>query len=290
MVFQGSAIYGQEFECQVEILTPKIQLTNKQIFETMEKAITNFMNSTRFTNDKYKTEEKINMSLVFNLDKQEGQTKFSGSLQMFSSRPVYGSGYNTTMLRVNDNDIAYEFKEFEPLQYIDGAFTSNLTAVLAFYAYMALGMDYDSFSDLGGTPHFTKALNIANQAQTSGYGGWTATAKGRDNRYWLVFSMMDERFKPLRKAMYEYHRQGLDNFTENMETGRSKVLAALEALLKVHKNQPNSYLLQVFLEAKRQEIINIFKNGNQTEKNTLLTLVESIDVANLSKYSEGLKS
>ncbi|MGB0430648.1 MAG: DUF4835 family protein [Bacteroidia bacterium] len=287
---QQSASYGQEFDCNVEILTPQIQLTNKQIFETMEKAVNNFMNATRFTNDKFKMEEKINLSIVINLDKMEGQTVFEGSLQMVSSRPVFGTGYNTTLLRINDMDIKFEFKEFEPLQYIDGAFTSNLTSILAFYAYMCLGADYDSYSSLAGTNYYTKALNIANQAQTSGFPGWSATAKGRDNRYWLAFQMMDERFKPLRNTMFKYHRQGFDQFTENMETGRIAVLESLEDLLKVHKNQPNSFLLQVFLEAKRQEVIDLFGKANQTEKNRLLTLIETIDVANFSKYKEGLSS
>jgi hypothetical protein len=290
LISMQSASYGQEFDCTIEILTPQIQLTNKQIFETMEKAVNNFMNATQWTNDKYKSNEKINLNIVMNLDKMESdQITFSGSLQMVSSRPVFGSGYNTTVLRVNDPVIRFEFKEFEPLQYIDGAFTSNLTAMLAFYAYMTLGCDYDSYSEYGGTPYFTKALNIANQAQTSGYPGWLATEKGRDNRYWLVFQMMDERFKPLRKAMYTYHRLGFDKFTENMEIGRTNVLESLESLMKVHKNSPNSYLLQVFFEAKRQEIIDLFGKANQTEKNRIMTLVETVDVANYSKYKEGLQ-
>jgi len=281
--------HGQELNCQIDIVSPKVQMTNKEaLIGKLKTGIENFLSATKWTNDKYKPEERINVSIVFTIDEITNQTNFQGSMQLVSSRPVYGSGYNSTMLRVYDKNVDFTFREFEPLQYLDGAFTNNLTQVLAFYAYMVLGMDFDSYAEYGGTQYLTKALEVANTAQASEYGGWSATEKGRDNRYWLVFQMMDERFKPLRQTLYSYHRLGFDTFTENMQAGRTLVLEALERLLKVHKNSPNSYLLQVFMEAKRLEIINLFKNANQTEKNRLITLVESIDIANVSKYRTGI--
>ena len=281
------AVKSQELDCTVEVLSPAVQLTNKQVFNTLEKAITNFMNATKFTDLPFKPEEKIEMSIVFNIDKLEGQTDFSGSLQMVSSRPVYGSGYNTTMLRIKDKNVDFQFKQFEPLQYIEGSFTSNLSAILSFYAYMALGVDFDSFEDLGGTSYLNKALEIANTAQSSPYTGWGASEKGQNNRYWLVFQMMDEKFKPLRKTFYTYHRLGFDTFTENIDGGRSLVLESLENLIKVHKNQPNSYTLQVFMEAKRQEIIDLFKKAPKEEQDRVLKVIERLDVSNLTKYKNG---
>lgn len=280
---------AQELNCQIDIVSPKVQLTNKEaLIGKLKTGIENFLTATKWTNDKYKPEERINVSIVFTIDKIVNQTNFEGSLQLVSSRPVYGSGYNTTILRVFDKSVDFTFREFEPLQYLDGAFTNNLTQVLAFYAYMVIGMDFDTYGQFGGTDYLTKALEVANTAQSSDRSGWSATEKGRDNRYWLVFQMMDERFRPLRKTLYSYHRLGFDTFTENMPAGRAIVLEGLEDLLKVHKNSPNSYLLQVFMEAKRVEIINLFKNANQTEKNRLIKLVESIDIANVSKYRSGI--
>ena len=282
-------IQAQELDCTVEVLSPQVQLTNKdQLIQKLKTQIENFLSATKWTNDKYKPEERIEVSMVFTIEKITNQERFEGSLQLVSSRPIYGSGYNSTMLRVYDKTVDFTFREFEPLQYIDGAFTNNLTQVLAFYSYMILGMDFDSFSEFGGTSYLTKALEAANAAQSSEYGGWSATEKGRDNRYWLAFQMIDERFRPLRKTLYKYHRLGFDTFTENMETGRAMVLESLEDLLKVHKNSPNSYLLQVYMDAKRQEIIDLFKKANQTEKNRLITLIESIDIANVSKYRSGI--
>lgn len=289
-LLSGFSAFGQEFNASVEILSPQIQLTNKQVFQTMQKSIENFLNTNKFTVDKYKLEERIDLNVVITISKMNSQTEFSGNFQMVVSRPVYGSGYNSTTLRVYDEDLDFEFKEFEPLEYIQGAYTNNLTSVLAFYAYMALGIDADSFSELGGTEHFSTALNIANTAQTSSSSGWSATDKDRSNRYWFVFQMIDERFRSLRMTCYGYHRLGMDKFTEDMEVGRASVLQNLEGLMKVHRNSPNSFLLQVFVQSKRLEIIDIFSKANQEEKNRLLTLVESIDIANISKYREGLDS
>lgn len=282
--------FGQEFNASVEVLSPQIQLTNKQVFQTMQKSVENFLNTNKFTNEKFKLEERIDLSVVLTISKMPSQTEFAGNIQLVVSRPIYGSGYNSTILRIYDEDLDFSFKEFEPLEYIQGAFVNNLTSTLAFYAYMALGVDGDSFSQMGGTQYYNQALNIANTAQTSNSPGWSATDKDRSNRYWLAFQMIDERFRPLREAYYGYHRLGMDRFTEDMESGRATVLENLESLLKVHRNSPNSFLLQVFVQSKRLEIIDIFSKANQTEKNRLLTLVESIDIANISKYREGLNS
>jgi hypothetical protein len=250
----------------------------------------NFVNGTKFTNDQFRTEEKVQVSMVFNIESMPSQTEFAGNLQLVTSRPVYGANYNTTLIRVFDKNIDFEFKEFEPLQFVPGTFTNNLTAILAYYAYLALGVDYDTFGSLGGTPWLTQALMIAEGAQGGGGTGWDPTAKGRDNRYWLVFQLMDERFKPLRNCLYQYHRLGFDTFTDNMEKGRAEVLSALELLGKVHQNQPNSYVLQVLMDAKRLEIISLFAKAEQGEKNKILELMERIDVANLNKYQTGLNS
>ena len=280
---------AQEVNLQVEVLGPSVQLTTKDaIFKALKSSIENFVNGRRWTTHQFKQEERVEISMVFTIDNMPSQTSFKGSLQLVSSRPIFNSSYNSTMLRVKDDNIDFSYQEFQPLEFVEGAFTDNLTAILAFYVYMCLGIDYDSFSPMGGTTYYTKALDIANGAQTSGSSGWSATDKGRDNRYWLVFQMMDERFKSLREAYYSYHRLGMDSFTEDVEQGRAIVLKSLESLMEVHRNSPNSYLLQVFLESKRQEIISIFSKATTIEKNKLIKLMETIDIANSSKYRTSL--
>lgn len=280
---------SQEFNAQVEVIHPQIQTTVEEIFESLEQSMENFLNNTKFSDVAYQSEEKIELSLVLNVTSM-ADMKFQGNLQIAVTRPVYDTDYLSQMLRIKDDDITFTYRQYEAVEYVEGSSTNNLSNIMAFYAFYALGVDYDSFTKLGGTTYYNKALNIANAAQSSGEPGWSSTAKGRDNRYFLVFQTLDERFKEMRLTNYTYHRKGLDLMTQDSETARSTILTSLQNLKKVHQNSPNSHLLQVFLESKRQEIINIFTKATTTEKKALYDLVQILDVANLSKYKTQLEN
>lgn len=284
-----SSARGQEIQCELEIVSPEVQLSNKEaLFNTLKRQIENFVNGTVWTGDKFRQEERIRMSMVLQVSNVVNQTDFEASLQLVSSRPVYNSGYTTTMMRIKDDDVDFQFLEYEPLQYVEGSYTSNLSAVLAFYVYMALAIDYDSFGKNAGTPYYSKAMEIANLAQSGGRAGWAISDKGNDNRYWLVNQYLNNRFQSLRTAIYLYHRKGMDLFTTDMDKGRQNVLEAIKLLKKVYNNSPNSYAIQVFLESKRLEIINIFQNATSSQKKELVDVMEVIDIAKASTYRSKL--
>lgn len=279
-----NSLSAQEINAKVQILTPAIQITNQGLFDNMKKSIENFINNRKWTTDNFKLDEKIEMSIVITISNQVNQSEFEGDIQFVSSRPVFNSNYNSTLLRINDKKFDFTYREFEPLEYLEGSFTSNLTSVLAFYVYLSLGMDYDSFSLYGGTNYLSKALDIANSAQSSSSSGWSTQEKGQSNRYWLAFYLLDGRFKPMRQMTYDYHRKGLDYFTEDMGKGRATILNSLKLLTEVHRNLPNSYALTVIMDSKRLEIIDIFSKATSDEKKELMKIIEVIDIANSSKY------
>ncbi|MCB0736575.1 MAG: DUF4835 family protein [Bacteroidetes bacterium] len=279
---------AQEFNAQVEVVHPSLQTTVEDIFESLESSITNFLNGTRFTEDEFEIDEKIELSVVLNITSMN-QTNFSGDIQVAAVRPIYDHDYSSPMFRIKDDEVSFTFEQNAQIQYVEGTFTDNLSSILSFYALLALGIDYDSFEEMGGTSHFNKALQVANAAQSGG-SGWAPSDKERDNRYWLIFQMLDERFKNLRKTFYTYHRDGLDQFTTDSEAARAIILTSLESLTKVHENSPNSYLLQIFMESKRQEIINIFSKATTTEKKKLYQIMGVIDIANVSKYKTQLEN
>lgn len=268
---------------------PQIQTTVEDIFQSLKSQIENFYNSTKFTSDEFLNHEKVEISVVLNVLTMN-QTSFSGELQISGIRPIYDSDYNSPTFRIKDDEVSFTYQESQPLEYMEGTPSNNLTGILSFYAFFALGMDYDSYSPKGGTPYFNKALNIANASQASGGGGWSATDKGRDNRYWLVFQVMDERFSDFRSSVYTYHRIGMDKFTQDGEATRKEILKSLKMLVEVHKNQPNSHLMQVYMTTKRQEIIGIFSKANTSEKNELYSIIEVVDIANVSRYKTKLGS
>jgi hypothetical protein len=280
---------AQELNCTINIMSPQIQNTEKRIFETLQKDIREFMNTTRWTSDVFALEERIECSILITVGERISNDKFKATMQIQSSRPTFKTSYNTVMLNVNDQDFTFQYVESQPLQFQENQHVGNLTSVLAFYAYMIIGTDYDSFSLKGGEPYFQKALQIVNNAQNEPERGWKAF-EGSRNRYWLIENMLNARYEDFRGVMYKYHREGLDVMQSDINTGRVAITECLKPLKTIRMDQPNSYLMTVFFTAKVDEMINIFKEAFPDVKTKAANDLMQMDPANANKYQTIVKS
>jgi hypothetical protein len=279
------SLFSQELNCQVTINSTQIAGTDKRVFDAMQTAIYEFMLTRKWTNENFKVEERIDCSILINITERIGADEFKGTLQIQARRPVFKTSYNTALLNFNDNDIAFRYTEAQPLEFVENTYTSNLTSILAFYAYFVIGMDYDSFALNGGTQYLQKALAVVNNAQSAGYLGWKAF-DSNNNRYWLINNMLDATYVSIREGMYNYHRKGLDVMADNKDAGRAVILESLMELKKVHQVKPLSFSLQVFFIAKADEIVNIFCGGFADEKAKVVSLLNEIDPTNSNKYTK----
>lgn len=293
LVFTGlSRSFGQELNCQVSIITDaKLEVTSveQEIFKQLEQTIYELMNNTQWTKDKFTVEERINCNLQLQIREIPSSGTYSGSLQIQASRPAFNSSYNTTLINFQDDDVTFSFSRNAVLVYAPNQFRNNLTSILAFYAYFILGMDYDSFSLKGGTQYFNEAQQIVTLAQTSGSSGWKSNEKGKNNRYWIIDNVLHELFSPLRECNYEYHRKGIDVLYEDMTGGRKAIHDAMNKLVKVVSTRPNSINLLNFVQAKSNELKNLYADAEPKEKSEMVNLLKRIDPANSSKYQEILE-
>jgi hypothetical protein len=279
--------HAQELMCNVKIIDNQIQLTDKKIFRTLEQAIGEFMNNTKWTPEKVQSNERIECNIQIILSSYDVKSNhFAGTAQILCRRPVYGTSYNSLLFNLNDENWEFDFAEFQPLLYNDNSFTNNLTSLLSFYAYYMIALDYDSFGPLGGTPYFNKALQIANNAQPTGLAGWQPFERNLRSRYNLIDNILNERFRPMREAYYKYHREGLDIMNKTPELARKNIFASLELVKKVFKIAPNTVMLIMFFEAKADELVNIYKNAPAIEKPKVIEILSEINVANINKYEK----
>ncbi|MDQ3112425.1 MAG: DUF4835 family protein [Bacteroidota bacterium] len=277
---------AQELNCQVQVLHPQIQGPNeKRIFENLQKGIFEFINNTKWTNDVFSIEERINCTMVLTItDKTNDQYK--GNLSVISQRPVYKSGYqNCNLINYNDPDMQFTYVEFQPLDFSMANHISNLTSVLAYYSYVILALDYDSYSLNGGTPYWQKAQTIVSNAQNTAEKGWKSVESNK-NRYWMVDNMLHPIFAPLRECMYKYHRLGLDVMYNDVNGGRAAIMAALLLLEKIHDQRPLSWPMQLFFNAKKDEIIKLFSGGPVEDKTKIVPVLQRIDPGNGIGYQK----
>ena len=281
---------AQELNCKVQINHDQIQGTQDQLYRDMREDIYEFMNNRKWTDDVFKNNERIDCKLHINLTKRQGSEKFIGTLQVQLRRPVYNAAYHTPLLNYKEkkNNFRFNYVPQKNLSFNLNSHQSNLTSVLAFYAYIIIGMDYDSFSSLGGNPYFENARKIVSNAQSSDYPGWKAFGD-QQNRYWLVKNLLDENFSPLRECIYMYHRKGLDLMYDRVRKGRSNIANGLEKLEEVYQHKPNSFLMKLFLDAKSKEIVNIFSESDPTEAKRVVNVMKKVDAANSSDYEKILK-
>ncbi|GAO30912.1 DUF4835 family protein [Geofilum rubicundum] len=285
----GTRLKAQELRCMVQVVAPGVQGTNRGAFETLQTSIMEFMNGQRWTEHIYKSEERIDCSILINIREVIGSDEFKGTIQVQARRPVYNSSYNSPLVNYLDQNLHFRYVEFEPLIYNPNTMESNLVAILAYYAYVILGYDYDSYSANGGTPYFQQAQNIVNMSQNARESGWKSFESTR-NRYWLMENILSEDHSPLRTCFYQYHRRGMDLMAEKPEEGRSNLGSALEMLKKVYRQRPNSFALGFFFDAKTEELLNVFANAPSMEKGRVVNTLKEVDPANADKYQDLLKN
>ncbi len=291
LIFSGIGAFhplmAQELNCQISVISPQIANVEGSIFESLEDAIQEFMNGRRWTNDDFRLEERIECTMQITISEAPSATSFKGTLQVQSSRPVYNSDYKTPLLLVNDGDFEFIWDGSSTIQFSLDQHRDNLSSVLAYYAYMILGMDYDSMALEGGTDHYLKAQTIVANAQSAGNLGWKAS-QGQQNRYWLVENMLSQTFRPVRNCLYNYHRLGLDRLYDDVERGRLTMADALIEMRNTHRIRPSSYNLQLFFLAKVDEILKVFTPAPEAERARLLPVLKQMDPGNINKYDNAL--
>lgn len=267
---------AQELNVVVRVNAEQISTTDRGIFTDMERAFSNFINSRKWTNDAYKNHEKIQCNLLFTITKMPSIGSFTANVQITSARPVYNSNYESVLLNFADREWEYEYIESLPLEYNDNSYLSNLTSMLAFYAYIILGMDHDSFSELGGSQYFQKALIVATNAQVSNRPGWQSFGNNR-NRYSLIENLNNPQLIDLRKNTYKFHLLALDNFNSTPDKSREIVLDVLKNMHKLWMMFPNSVLIVTFFDSKSAEIANIFSKGNLAVRREAYDILVNMD-------------
>ncbi len=277
---------GQELRCNVQVVSSQIQGTNKQVFQTLQTAIYEFMNNTAWTNHVYSNEERIECNILINLQDHSGD-EFTGSIQVQSNRPTYNTSYNTTILNYKDDNLRFNYVEFESLEFTITEHRSNLTSVLAYYAYIILGLDYDTFSLMGGTEFFQRAEQIVNNAQNAQEKGWKAF-ESRKNRYWLIENILNDRYRGIREFLYRYHRLGLDVMESKDAQGRSEIAESLDLLQKIYRQKPDPYLFyyDLIMSAKSDELVNVFSESFMAEADRVYKILVEIDPTRSDKYKK----
>lgn len=266
--------HAQELNCAVEVNADKVEGTAKEVFSTLQSAINDYMNTTRFSDAQFSPNEKIECRLFFTISEYTDET-MKGDLQVQSIRPVYNSAYTTTLLNFKDTKIEFSYRENEPLIFSENNIESNLTAILDFYAYMILALDFDSFSPRGGEQYFDKAARVVQMAQSTGESGWK-TFEDTKNRSAVLSAFTDVSTSPLRDLGYQYHRKGLDEMSVSPDKGRSAITESLDALKKVHQTSPMSVGLSMFKDAKLDELVNVYSKAPREEREAVYKLLYDI--------------
>lgn len=285
----SSFLFGlraQELNCQVQINADQVEGNNQQMIQTLKEAITEFMSNNQWTNLTFAQMEKIDCSIMI-LVKSVADNQYICEATIQASRPVFNTSYTTTLLNIKDKSFNFTY-QMESLAYQQNNFQSNLTALLAYYAYLIMGIDADSYQRLGGSPYFQQCEQIVNMAQTAGLSetegaGWEFARSSR-NRYTMVNELMDEAFKQYRNFFYTYHRLGLDEMSANVANARARIAEGLIALRETNKKRPSNSSIATFLDAKTEELTNIFIGGETKEKTDVYELLMALDPTRSSSF------
>lgn len=282
-------IQAQEINCTVTINSDQIEGSNKQVFATLKTGIEEYMNHNRWTNMSFAEYEKIECSMLI-VVKSMADNSFICEMTLQSRRPVYGTTYTTPLLNFKDNAFNFTYQEFDRLDWQQNQFTTNLTAMLAYYCYLIIGHDSDSYQRLGGTPFFQQCEEIVNTCQSASMDnieqkGWLAFDSNR-NRYALINNLLDEAFKKYRNYYYEYHRLGLDEMVNNVTNGRARIAESLPVLRDAYRARPATYVVNTFLDAKADELVDIFKKGTDKEKKSVYEILMDIDPTRQNTYDK----
>lgn len=283
-LFSG-LIVAQEFNASVQVSAPQIQQSNREKFSELRKGLYEFVNDRHWTTFSYKIDERIECTIGITITEEISSDEFRGRINLVLKRPIFGTSYNSTVFNYIDNDFQFQWQEGQPIDYSETSFSSNLTSTIAFYIYIFLGLDFDSFQSMGGAPYFEKAQNVVNLAQSSRESGWKAF-ESMKNRYWLAENYTNSSYSNIHKANYQFHRRGLDLMSDNVENGRQGVMEALELLQRAHREKPRLFAMQLFLEAKRDEFINIFSDAAPMDKTKAVNILKEIDPSHANDYQK----
>ncbi len=284
LLFAAGSVQAQELRCTVKINYDRITNANTQIFKTLERSLNEFVNKTHWTNQTFAENERIESAMFINVSGYSSD-QFSASIQVQSSRPGYNSTYSSPVFNFNDKDFNFRYVEFENLIFNPNSYDSNLVAVLAFYSYIIMGMDADTFSPKGGTQYYELAQNVAILAQQGGSKGWNQ-ADGNVSRYFLITDIMSNTFAPYREALYQYHSTGIDLMSEDLKRGKENIKNSVKTLAQIYDIRPNALLTRVFFDAKSDEIVSIYTGGPSIAIADLVENLNRISPLNSSKWGK----
>jgi hypothetical protein len=284
LIFLSFAASAQDLNARVEVLSPKIQTTNKRVFTELETAMKDFLNGRKWCQDPVLPQERFECSFVLNVTSWDGNSAFSGQLQVQSSRPVFNSSYTSTLFLTNDKDIDFTYSLGQTIDYSDQNYQGNLSSIMAFYAYIIIGMDYDTFSRYGGSAYFALAQNVVNLAQPGNSKGWKAF-DSNINRYWLAENLNNKAYAPLRSFMYDYHRNGLDVMADNTSKGLKEISTILPELSQIDQTRLGATLPVVIYAAKSDELVSILSKADNQDRLAAMNILNQADPADGNKYN-----
>jgi hypothetical protein len=292
-LFFFQELRSQELQARFTVMANRVSTqVDKKTFQTLQSAVNTFINNRKWTSDNFQPQEKIKCNFLLTIDQDLGNNVFKGTLMVQAARPVYNSTYETSLINLQDADVVFKYIEFQPIEFNENRvqgndpLAANLTALMAYYINIILGLDYDSFSPRGGDPYFQKAQFIVNNAPESGQiSGWKAF-DGMRNRFKLVEGLVDSRYTLMHDVLYSYYRNGLDQFYENEKNGRSGILNALNYLNTINMENPNSMILQVFFQGKSTELVKIFSKAETNMKVQAREILSRLDITNVNAYKE----
>ncbi len=276
-------VYSQELNARVQILSPQVQNTNKRVLDVLEKAVSDFLNRTSWSDRVVAAQERIDCSFVITITSWDGSSNFTAQAQIVSTRPVYNTSYQSPVLSLADNNFDFRYDEGQMMDYSDQQYMSNLTSLLAYYAYIIIGMDADTFSPSAGTPFYRQAQTIVNNAQNTGFEGWRSM-EGNNNRFWLANNLLDRRYQPLRDFLYGFYLHGLDRMVEDETAARKSILGLLPKLKDVDRLAQGATFNQVFFTAKSDELVGVISGMAPQDKMEAFNILSVVDPANTTKY------
>ena len=282
-------VNAQELLCNVRVNSSQVQTSDRKVFQTMQTAIYEFINNKKWTSTNIQNEERIECTIMINISKKISNDEFEGSIQIQSTRPIYGTSYKSTLFNYLDNNFRFKYLEYQSLEFSEATHMSNLTSVLAFYVNIILGLDFATFSEDGAYEYFNVAQKIVSNAQNARETGWKAFESDK-NRYWLAHDLMDQRYSDFHTCMYRYHRMGMDKLAEEPDDARFEITEALESLKSIYRENASAFILKLFFDAKSDEIIKIYSEAFPNEKARISKTLMEIDPSHSTKYQAITKS
>ena len=278
---------AQELLVKVTINSSQVEGSDKSVFENLQQTLEQWMNDKQWTELQFQQNERINVTFNITVQKYDkGNNRFTCTAMIQANRPVYNSAYTTTLYNNKDGDFNFDFVQFDQLNFMEENIDNQLTALMAYYAYLIIGLDLDSFGPMAGTEVLRRCMNLTNNAQDLGFPGWKAFEDSR-NRFAIINDYLDEAMKPFRQLQYDYYRKGLDEMSNNAERGRTNVSEALELLKQAHQDKPLSLLPQIWTDYKRDELANIYKGkGTQKEKEAVYNILFNLNASQSNAWEK----